>query len=322
MISLTVFDNLWDNDTSNRVNFNSFNEFEKAIFHLSTIDGYKPKKGENVRKRSSPLISPAIYSETTRKNINVIEWAGWAALDIDNAVIDGSIQDAMFAAYSVKFICHSTSSSSIEHPKFRLIFPLSRHVTKEEIPHFWYALNLESGNAGDKQTKDLSRMFYVPAKYPKAYNFIFTNDSSEYMDVDALLLKHPYSEPVGTSFMDRLPEAMQKAIIANRVSKLNQHGNTSYTWTSYNDCPFVNHRLIDEYKAISHTDGAGRYSMIYKILSSIAFSAIKKGYPITEYELSDLVKQLDRETSNRYQKRPLLLEAGRAIEYAYRNADI
>ena len=40
---------------------------------------------------------------------------------------------------------------------------------------FWYALNKELGDIGDPQTKDLSRMYYVPGKYEGAYNFIFNN---------------------------------------------------------------------------------------------------------------------------------------------------
>jgi len=59
--------------------------------------------------------------------------------------------------------------------------------------------------------------------------------------------------------------------------------------------------------------------MIYKIMTSIACNAVKRKYPITEYEIVDMVRQLDRETSNIYAKRPLNVEASRAIEFAYRN---
>jgi predicted nucleic acid-binding protein len=59
--------------------------------------------------------------------------------------------------------------------------------------------------------------------------------------------------------------------------------------------------------------------MIYKIMTSIACNAIKRKYPITEYEIVDLVRNLDRDTSNRYATRHLNVEASRAIEFAYRN---
>jgi hypothetical protein len=54
-------------------------------------------------------------------------------------------------------------------------------------------------------------------------------------------------------------------------------------------------------------------------MTSIACFAVKKQYPITEYEIVQLILQLDRETSNIYAKRPLNTEASRAIEFAYKN---
>jgi len=59
--------------------------------------------------------------------------------------------------------------------------------------------------------------------------------------------------------------------------------------------------------------------MIYKIMVSTAMNAIKREYPITAFEIEQLIRELDNESSRRYEKRPLNVEADRAIEYAYRN---
>jgi hypothetical protein len=320
MFSLTVFKSIFDNKTDTRVDFETFEQFEKSLYHLSTLNGYKAKRGE-FNAKSSPLISPAVYkNESTRANANVIEWASWAALDVDNHEFNGDLESELAQLYPNNyFICYSTASSTIDNPKFRIVFPLDRPVPNAEIKHFWFALNKEFGELGDQQTKDLSRMYYVPAQYPNANNFIFTHKGN-YLNVDALLSRHPYQDKVNSdNFFDRLPEELQKEVIMNRQSKLNQT-KKDIAWTSYQDCPFVNHTLIKEYKRISRVDGSGRYSMIYKIMTSIACNAIKRKYPINEYEIVDLIIQLDRDTSNRYQKRPLNVEAGRAIEFAYRNA--
>jgi hypothetical protein len=170
---------------------------------------------------------------------------------------------------------------------------------------------------GDTQTKDLSRMYYVPAQYPNAYNFIFTHRADSYLDVDVLLAKHPYTNnPESTNFLDRFSPEVQRDIIEKRKQQLHRK---EITWSSYADCPFVNQRLVSEYKHIAHVDGSGRYAMIYRLMTSIACNAVKKKYPITEYEIVDLIRALDRETSNIYAKRPLTTEASRAIEFAYRN---
>jgi len=320
MYSLTVFTSIFDNKTDTRVDFDTFEKFEKSLYHLSTLPGYKAKRGEYTKK-ASPLISPAIYkADTTRANANVIEWAGWAALDVDNATYDGDLESELARLYpDTYFICYSTASSSRSAPKFRLVFPLGRSIRNEEIKHFWFALNTEFGMVGDTQTKDLSRMYYVPAQYPNAYNFIFTHRADRYLDVDALLRKHEYNDKSSSSnFIDRLPLESQKKIIEQRQQRLEEI-KKEFEWTSYNDCPFVNQRLIKDYKSISGVDGSGRYSMIYKIMTSIACNAIKKNYPISEYEIVNLIRDLDRDTSNRYAKRPLNTEASRAIEFAYRN---
>ena len=161
-------------------------------------------------------------------------------------------------------------------------------------------------------------MYYVPAQYPNAFNFIFTNVGN-HIDPDALMSAHPWTAPKESdSFIDRLSPELQKEVIQHRQNKLNEHKH-DYVWTSYNDCPFVNKNLVREYKSIAKIDGSGRYSMIYKLMTSIACSAVKHKYPITEYEIVNLILQLDRETSNIYAKRPLNIEASRAIEFAYKH---
>ena len=51
-----------------------------------------------------------------------------------------------------------------------------------------FALNKEIGDIADAQTKDLSRMYYIPAKYKKAFNFIFSHNGA-IIDPDALMEK-------------------------------------------------------------------------------------------------------------------------------------
>ena len=170
--SLTVFDSIFDNKTSKRMDFAEWTDLEKVLYRLSKMPGYKAKRGE--MKKSSSLISPAIYQpNSTRANANVIAWAGWAALDVDS--YEGDMQTGLAQYQDYHFVCYSTASSTIEKPKFRLVFPLVRHVPAESIRHFWFALNKQFNSIGDEQAKDLSRMYYVPAQYPGANNFIFTN---------------------------------------------------------------------------------------------------------------------------------------------------
>lgn len=306
-ISLTLFKGIYDNKTDRRVDLHDFNAFERVLYQLAE----KPRAG----KQDAELMSPAIYEpDTLRRNDNVIEWAGWCAVDVDDFEIKGKLDEYLVKQFNdYRFICYSTASSTIDLPKFRLVFPLTNPVRNRDIKAFWYALQTELGDLGDKQTKDLSRMYYIPGKYAGAYNFIFSHHGGKPVNPDQLIRKHSLVEKSSGSFFDRLPEAMQKQIIEHRKSKME---NTDVHWNSYRDCPFFPKQLENEYRLISNT---GWYHKMYQIMVAVAGNAIKKEYPITAQEISKMCRELDMDTGNWYQNRPLDKEADRALEYVYKN---
>jgi hypothetical protein len=318
-IYCSVFESLYDNKTDKQVIFNGFDEFEAALYLLSERSGAKrrvkepPIKG----KKYAPLISPAIYAtDTTRANKNVLKWSRWAAVDIDNITLNAHetinkvVQEMVGDS---RAICYSTASSTKTNPKFRLVFSLSREIDHNEIEGFFYALNTKLGNVIDRQTKDLARMFYVPAKYEGCENsFIFSLKGKD-IDVDGLMTEHPYNVRRLRGF-DMVSEKMQEEIIAYRKS---QATNKDVRWSSYKTCPFVHRSLVNEYRAIAYTDGTGRYAMIYKMMCSIARAMVYAKYPANEFEIVELIREIDRDCSNLYQKRSLGVEAKRAIEFAY-----
>ena len=163
----------------------------------------------------------------------------------------------------------------------------------------------------DVQTKDMSRMYYVPSMYRGSYHFIFTHQGSV-MEPKTLMEKHKYVEQ-SKSFFDRLPESIKKGMLEHKRNTLN---NTNYTWTGYKDCPFVNKRQVDEFKGIS---GGGWYHKMYQMMVTIAGNAMSKGYPITSKEIEWLLRDLDNDTGGWYSKRPISKEAERAIEYVFKN---
>jgi len=304
--SLTLFNSIFDNKTTQRLTFKDFNSFEKALYGLS--------ERRIKSKKDAPLMSPAQYKpDTTRANANVTEWSNWCAVDVDDFKYEGDLYDNLRTRFgNYMFVCYSTASSTQSFPKFRLVFPLTKNVPAEKIRHFWFALQTELGDLGDKQTKDLSRMYYIPAKYDNAFNFIFSNSGNP-IDPDMVMTKYPYREKSSNNFFDRLPEDMQKEIIEHRKSKLD---NTNINWSSYRNCPFFPKQLEKEYRMINNT---GWYHKMYQIMVAIAGNAVKNKYPITAQEITTLCRELDMETGNWYKSRPLEKEADRALEYVYKN---
>ena len=303
MVSLTIFDSIYDNNTSKRVDYKDFDQFEQILYKLAKEKSFKQKK-------DAPLISPATYVESSKRaNANVVAWGGFGIVDVDDYV--GTVEDIQKQYEEYRYICYSTASSTKENPKFRLVFPLTKWVDNEQIKHFWYALNKEIGDIADVQTKDLSRMYYIPATYEGAHNFIFSHDG-KIMDPGELMEKHRYIS-TSDSFFDRLPESIRNGLIEHRKQQLN---NKDFTWTSYRDCPFVNQRQVEEYKKIS---GTGWYYKMYQIMVTVAGNATKRGYPITAQEIAYICRDLDNDTGGWYGKRDLTKEADRAIEYIFRS---
>lgn len=305
MISITIFDNIYDNKTDKRITLNSVEKFERFLHKMSAVE-YDNKGDAN-------LMSPAYFGmDTTRANDNVVKWSRWAAIDIDGYQTDNVEIDLQSKYGKYHYICYSTASSTRERPKFRLVFPLTSDVIKGKIKHFWFALNKELNDIGDAQTKDLSRMYYVPGTYKDAYNFFFTNDG-ETIDPDEMMKLHEYVDKTGNTFLESLPSTIREQIILHRKNEMT---NTNITWHNYKDCPFVSKKMVKEYSMITET---GWYSKMYAIMVAISGSAIKKKYPITSAEVAELCRQIDTDTGGWYNNRPLEKEASGAIEYIYGN---
>lgn len=307
--SFTIFKSIFDNKTNRRMDFHSWNAFEDLLFKLSGQPGYKPKKDE--RKLGSPLISPALFKPgSTRSNANVVAWGGWAALDVDD--YEGTHLDALKVFSDYRHVHYSSASSTLLKPKFRVVLPLSRVVDAKEIRHLWYALNKEFKSLGDPQTKDLSRMYYVPAQYPDSFQFIESNPGP-FLDPTEIMKKHVYVEPVRSGLSDTLPDHIREKILEYRKEKLN---NTNIRWSGYRDCPFVNRDNVTRYFGIQN---GGWYKQMYSIMLGIASKAIRSGYPINPSEIASLCREIDAETGNWYKNRNMEAEASRAIEYVLGN---
>jgi hypothetical protein len=303
--SLTLFKSIYDNKTEKSMEFSNWQQFEALLYQLSTA---KLKD-----KKAAQLISPASYiKDTTRANKNVTGWGGWAAIDVDDHEFKGDLENELRSRFgNWYYVCYSTASSTDDFPKFRLVFPLTSSIDESRIKQFWWALNSELESIGDKQTKDLSRMYYIPATYAGANNFIFTN-TGNHIDPDLLISRHPMPQKSKTIF-DGMPDSMKQAIMQYRANGLT---NTNYSWSSYTDCPFVSRRMIAEYNAISQT---GWYAKMYAFMVSVAGNAVSKKYPITSQELVMMCQELDRDTGGWYENRAFDTEAERAISYIMEN---
>lgn len=305
-IGFTIFKSIFDNKTHRRGEFETWDEFVSCLQNLYVQPGYKPKRDE--KRRGSPLISPALYKQdSTRANVNVTSWAGWAALDIDDYASDP--QSVIDLFQNNRCVIYNSASSREEHPKFRVVLALDRYLEPKEIKHFWFALNKIYNELGDPQTKDLSRMYYVPAQYPNAYSFFHINEGQPIV-VDELLSSVEYVENSfrGSSFKAGLSDEIKQKLVEYQRGRLNRN----IKWTSYKDCPFVNKKSVAEYRALT----SGWYHKMYLLLCGTAASAIKMGYDISVSEIEGIAREIDNDTGGWYTNRDLYTESDRALKWA------
>lgn len=332
---LTVFRNIYDNKTNKTLAFESLTSFE--LFFVNCF-----KKQSFERKEDAKLFSPAMYQKNdTRKNDAVQYYGRWFAMDIDSFTTSSTIENEcdvervirseLFPKNSEllshRFFCYSTASARKEKIKFRLVFPLSNVVRKVNLRPFWFAMNIEMNKMIDRQTKDISRMFYSPGYYEDAFNFFWINDKESLMNPEKIIDKHTSIDEnfllncqskEGSTYIDRLPDAIANEVKKFRRNKL-ENNKIEYSWSGFENCPFVHRDALDEYRAIVYNRATGRYHGLYRLMVSIASIAVKKGYPISSFELESLVREIDNSIDGHYKKRKISIEVDRALEFVYSN---
>lgn len=111
---------------------------------------------------STPAISPAVYEPgASRANANVSAWGGWVAIDVDDGM---SAEHAISLVAPLNHVVYGSTSSTVEHNKFRVGVQVDGPIPRDDIPAAWLGLShLFPGL--DTQCKDLARIYYVPAAW-------------------------------------------------------------------------------------------------------------------------------------------------------------
>lgn len=97
-----------------------------------------------------------------------------AVLDFDHMTEPLETILAPWAGYN--YIVHTTYSHNPkeEDNRYRLIVPFTEPVTADEFKQIWPVLRKISGDRCDKQCKNLSRLFFLPAHHPDRKEFAFS----------------------------------------------------------------------------------------------------------------------------------------------------
>ncbi len=114
--------------------------------------------------------SPALFKDDKRLKTNV-EQVTALVLDYDAKLTNTTVAEAVELWGDYSGAIHTTWSSTPERQCFRVILPFSRPVTPDEYPLIWTWARNEAAFMGqqlDEQTKDASRLWYLPGVRPGA----------------------------------------------------------------------------------------------------------------------------------------------------------
>lgn len=106
--------------------------------------------------------SPVTYRPGTTRGKDNVEQVHALVLDIDHNELPVHLLNGL------EYVAHTTFSHSDDDPRWRVVLPLTRPVEGEDWPNFWLRANAYFGGCVDPQTKDRSRIFYLPSCMPGA----------------------------------------------------------------------------------------------------------------------------------------------------------
>lgn len=134
-------------------------------YHEETWESFVSTLNEpSIRaSKDGPAIVPARFRPGgKRKNSDGVAHTA-VVLDLDNKSNTLSRNQIEQKLEGWTYAAHTTHSSTVEHPKWRVFLPLNRELTDEDyekVYNFFYSI---FGDAMDKSCSDIARLFFLPA---------------------------------------------------------------------------------------------------------------------------------------------------------------
>ena len=141
----------------------------------------------SLSKSGMPGWSPAYFAGNRRCSDNVL---CVSAVILDYDASEGATESVSIveAFPGLTLALHSTYSSSVEVPRYRVVFPLSRPVLADEYTRCWSKLMLVAERAGHRPGRvehDACRFWFQPAVHPsRVDSFEFRTESGRLLNVD------------------------------------------------------------------------------------------------------------------------------------------
>ncbi len=119
------------------------------------------RAASDVPKEELPMWSPAVFRGDERKASNVEE-VSCMVFDVDEKPVPTADELRRALAWAGQWFAHSSSTSTAEAPRWRLLVALNRPVSAAEHGVLWRLMTERLGFPVGAASKDCSRGWYCP----------------------------------------------------------------------------------------------------------------------------------------------------------------
>jgi len=275
---------------------------------------YEWPADEQSKKYNAACVSPARYQapKIARVNGNVVGWGAFMGIDLDDGDITLDEAKACFTEMGLNHLIYSTTKCTPEHWRLRVLFPISRELSCEEVPSAWRAMaRYMAAFKPDAACNDLSRLYVAPmiwlpstaplSQKPNATPvtaFEYRHDLGA-LDIDDCMARFPDPPPP--------PRPVAMPIISSvGVNVPSIPASTG---------PLVAPRFVEEYLAL----GPGEHHVgLYRFMTQVAARAKALGRSISVQDLVHAARDVDQRCAfkrNAHRWRNIEKEATNALNH-------
>jgi predicted P-loop ATPase len=239
----------------------TWNDFIKHIsstkFTTETVEEYRKfRKGKQDSIKDVGGFVGGHLKEGKRKNGYVIE-RSLLTLDMDYG--EPNIWDEITTLHNFKCAVYSTHKHTVEHPRLRLVIPLSRTVSEDEYPAVARMVAKEIGiNLFDDTTYEPTRLMYWPSTSANGV-FFFDVKDGDLLNPDDYLNKYTDWHDTTLWPMSSRQSEIVRRQVAKQADPLTKEGAVGAFCRTYSIDDVIAKFLNDVY-APSHMEG--RYDYI------------------------------------------------------------
>lgn len=228
-------------------------------------------------KEDNFLLSPGVYQDGMTRGAANVAHADLLFLDSDDASLSVAPTRDWLTAYNFRHFIYTSYSHTEDHPKFRIVLPLSRRVDGPTYEKVWQAFYEATNFPFDRAPSSPASLFYAPCNEACGLS-----GGTYPIDVDDYIAWHvkQATSAAAPTKLQQIKAAFSAIKVAPRPV---EHINLFVS-------DLIRSEWVTEYLSVQQGD---HHRSFYGFLCKVALRAKAYGYALTESELASIASELD-----------------------------